>query len=241
MKKCPYCNTLNPDDAEVCENCGKPLKGQMLALVCPNCGKVNALGSRECSVCHTKLNQSNNQLVSREITPRKNNKRWGYVALIAFGLLIALFIYLGGRYARSTYIPGKIEALEFEYYDGNRKLLYKDYYIFNSTDNLSQTNFSIAYLGKNSSGKNPLRLATLKIANKLYRENKHYTFYCDGQTGIISGPQKIFIKDGAKMISRRIGHHDKFRPDPKGYLCKIEGDNRVKFTNINILNLIDDD
>ncbi|WP_086132211.1 zinc-ribbon domain-containing protein [Limosilactobacillus reuteri] len=25
MKKCPYCNTLNPDDAEVCENCGKPL------------------------------------------------------------------------------------------------------------------------------------------------------------------------------------------------------------------------
>lgn len=43
------------------------------------------------------------------------------------------------------------------------------------------------------------------------------------------------------MISRRIGHHDKFRPDPKGYLCKIEGDNRVKFTSINILNLIDDD
>lgn len=59
MKKCPYCNTLNPDDAEVCENCGKQLKGQMLALVCPNCGKVNALGSRECSVCHTKLSQSN--------------------------------------------------------------------------------------------------------------------------------------------------------------------------------------
>lgn len=81
MKKCPYCNTLNPDDAEVCENCGKPLKGQMLILVYPNCGKVNALGSRECSVCHTKLSQSNHQLVSREITPRKNNKRWGYMAL----------------------------------------------------------------------------------------------------------------------------------------------------------------
>ncbi|MFR0607400.1 zinc-ribbon domain-containing protein [Limosilactobacillus balticus] len=39
MKKCPYCNTLNPDDAEVCENCGV----------------VNALGSQECSVCHTEL------------------------------------------------------------------------------------------------------------------------------------------------------------------------------------------
>ncbi|MCC4340511.1 zinc-ribbon domain-containing protein [Limosilactobacillus reuteri] len=54
MKKCPYCNTLNPDDAEVCENCGKPLKGQMLALVCPNCGKVNALGSREWALCPVK-------------------------------------------------------------------------------------------------------------------------------------------------------------------------------------------
>ncbi|WP_169471588.1 hypothetical protein [Limosilactobacillus reuteri] len=53
--------------------------------------------------------------------------------------------------------------------------------------------------------------------------------------------KKSLFKDGAKMISRRIGDHDKFCPDPKGYLCKIEGDNRVKFTNINILNLIDDD
>ncbi|EEI64630.1 hypothetical protein HMPREF0534_2039 [Limosilactobacillus reuteri CF48-3A] len=43
----------------------------MLALVCPNCGKINALGSRECSVCHTKLSQGNHQLVSRKITPRK--------------------------------------------------------------------------------------------------------------------------------------------------------------------------
>lgn len=39
MKKCPYCNTLNLDNSEVCKNYGE----------------VNALGLRECSVCHTKL------------------------------------------------------------------------------------------------------------------------------------------------------------------------------------------
>ncbi|MCC4440836.1 zinc-ribbon domain-containing protein [Limosilactobacillus reuteri] len=92
MKKCPYCNTLNPDDAEVCENCGKSLKGQMLALVCPNCGKINALGSRECSVCHTKLSQGNHQLVSRKITPRKKISGGGISpsSLLAFQLLYLL-------------------------------------------------------------------------------------------------------------------------------------------------------
>ena len=129
MKKCPYCNTLNPDDAEVCENCGKPLKGQMLILVYPNCGKVNALGSRECSVCHTKLSQSNHQLVSREITPRKNNKRWGYIALIAFGLSIALFTYLGTKNAHNSLAPNKTEALVFRYFDKDKKVLYNEYYI----------------------------------------------------------------------------------------------------------------
>ena len=150
MKKCPYCNTLNPDDAEVCENCGKSLKGQILALVCPNCGKVNVLGSRECSVCHTKLSQGNHQLVSRKITPRKNNKRWGYIALIAFGLSIALFTYLGTKNASNSLTPNKTEALEFRYFDKDKKVLYNDCYIFNATNSLLRQHFSIAYIGRDA-------------------------------------------------------------------------------------------
>ncbi|AWD63219.1 hypothetical protein LWHH1689_1938 [Limosilactobacillus reuteri] len=105
-------------------------------LVCPNCGKVNALGLRECSVCHTKLSQSNHQLVSREITPRKNNKRWGYVALIAFGILIALFTYLGTKNASNPLIGQKPQAINIRCYDKDNKTLYNEYYILNSTNNL---------------------------------------------------------------------------------------------------------
>ena len=239
MKKCPYCNTLNPDDAEVCENCGKPLKGQMLALVCPNCGKVNALGSRECSVCHTKLSQSNHQLVSREITPRKNNKRWGYVALIAFGLLIALFTYLGGRYTRSTFIPGKIEALEFKYYDECHHLIRSDYYVVRSTGNLSQTRFKVAYIGRNSEGKNQLRLATTRSVKRLYRENKHYIYDTKNQDMIISSPHKVIIKGGAKMIATKFGNSNKVTPRFKPYRCKMIGNKRADSVKIYILNIVD--
>ena len=209
MKKCPYCNTLNPDDAEVCENCGKSLKGQMLALVCPNCGKVNALGSRECSVCHTKLSQGNHQLVSREITPRKNNKRWGYIALIAFGLSIALFTYLGTKNASNSLTPDKTEALEFRYFDKNKKVLYNDYCILNNTNTLLRQHFSIAYIGRDAQGARPLKVVSLKKAKKLYRQNKHYSLYVRKRDAIVNGPQRVIIRDGAKTISMNPGRHDK--------------------------------
>ena len=209
MKKCPYCNTLNPDDAEVCENCGKSLKGQMLALVCPNCGKVNALGSRECSVCHTKLSQGNHQLVSREITPRKNNKRWGDIALIAFGLSIALFTYLGTKNASNSLTPNKTEALEFRYFDKDKKVLYNDYYIFNATNTLLRQHFSIAYIGRDAQGARPLKVVSLKKAKKLYRQNKHYSLYVRKRDAIVNGPQRVIIRGGAKMISMNPGRHDK--------------------------------
>lgn len=239
MKKCPYCNTLNPDDAEVCENCGKPLKGRMLALVCPNCGKVNALGARECSVCHTKLSQSNHQLVSREITPRKNNKRWGYIALIAFGLLIALFTYLGTKNASNSLTPNKTEALELRYFDKNKKVLYNDYYILNNTNNLLHPHFSIAYIGRDSQGARPLKVVSLKKAKKLYRQNKHYSLYVRKRDVIVSGPQKVTINDGAKMLSVNPGRHDKIY-QREGNSCVVKGNKQVKFIKIQTLILIDD-
>lgn len=238
MKKCPYCNTLNPDDAEVCENCGKSLKGQMLALVCPNCGKVNALGSRECSVCHTKLSQGNHQLVSRKITPRKNNKRWGYIALIAFGLSIALFTYLGTKNASNSLTPNKTEALEFRYFDKDKKVLYNDYYIFNATNTLLRQHFSIAYIGRDAQGARPLKVVSLKKAKKLYRQNKHYSLYVRKRDAIVNGPQRVIIRDGAKTISMNPGRHDKIYQRERDS-CVVKGNKQVKFIKIQTLILID--
>lgn len=238
MKKCPYCNTLNPDDAEVCENCGKSLKGQMLALVCPNCGKVNVLGSRECSVCHTKLSQGNHQLVSRKITPRKNNKRWGYIALIAFGLSIALFTYLGTKNASNSLTPNKTEALEFRYFDKDKKVLYNDCYIFNATNTLLRQHFSIAYIGRDAQGARPLKVVSLKKAKKLYRQNKHYSLYVRKRDAIVNGPQRVIIRDGAKTISMNPGRHDKIYQRERDS-CVVKGNKQVKFIKIQTLILID--
>lgn len=238
MKKCPYCNTLNPDDAEVCENCGKSLKGQILALVCPNCGKVNVLGSRECSVCHTKLSQGNHQLVSRKITPRKNNKRWGYIALIAFGLSIALFTYLGTKNASNSLTPNKTEALEFRYFDKDKKVLYNDYYIFNATNTLLRQHFSIAYIGRDAQGARPLKVVSLKKAKKLYRQNKHYSLYVRKRDAIVNGPQRVIIRDGAKTISMNPGRHDKIYQRERDS-CVVKGNKQVKFIKIQTLILID--
>lgn len=238
MKKCPYCNTLNPDDAEVCENCGKSLKGQILALVCPNCGKVNALGSRECSVCHTKLSQGNHQLVSRKITPRKNNKRWGYIALIAFGLSIALFTYLGTKNASNSLTPNKTEALEFRYFDKDKKVLYNDCYIFNATNTLLRQHFSIAYIGRDAQGARPLKVVSLKKAKKLYRQNKHYSLYVRKRDAIVNGPQRVIIRDGAKTISMNPGRHDKIYQRERDS-CVVKGNKQVKFIKIQTLILID--
>ena len=238
MRKCPYCNTLNPDDAEVCENCGKSLKGQMLALVCPNCGKVNALGSRECSVCHTKLSQGNHQLVSRKIHPEKNNKRWGYIALIAFGLSIALFTYLGTKNASNSLTPNKTEALEFRYFDKDKKVLYNDYYIFNATNTLLRQHFSIAYIGRDAQGARPLKVVSLKKAKKLYRQNKHYSLYVRKRDAIVNGPQRVIIRDGAKTISMNPGRHDKIYQRERDS-CVVKGNKQVKFIKIQTLILID--
>ncbi len=238
MKKCPYCNTLNPDDAEVCENCGKSLKGQILALVCPNCGKVNVLGSRECSVCHTKLSQGNHQLVSRKITPRKNNKRWGYIALIAFGLSIALFTYLGTKNASNSLTPNKTEALEFRYFDKDKKVLYNDCYIFNATNTLLRQHFSIAYIGRDAQGARPLKVVSLKKAKKLYRQNKHYSLYVRKRDAIVNGPQRVIIRDGAKTISMNPGRHDKIYQRERDS-CVVKGNKQVKFIKIQTLILID--
>jgi len=50
---CPQCQTVNPENARFCINCGQPLP-----RVCPNCGTVNPPGARFCNQCGTPLTPS---------------------------------------------------------------------------------------------------------------------------------------------------------------------------------------
>src|SRR5919198_1024430 len=48
--KCPNCQTVNPDDAKFCENCGNALE-----KLCPNCGKPVSPNSKFCRNCGYRL------------------------------------------------------------------------------------------------------------------------------------------------------------------------------------------
>ncbi len=50
MKKCPYCDTSNFDNATFCENCGMPLKPGM-KISCPRCGKLVREHDKYCKAC----------------------------------------------------------------------------------------------------------------------------------------------------------------------------------------------
>ena len=55
--RCPYCSTVNPQNAKFCLECGKRFN------VCPNCGTVNPPGAKFCIECGTAL---------RPLEPRQN-------------------------------------------------------------------------------------------------------------------------------------------------------------------------
>lgn len=94
MKVCLKCNTINDNDATICENCGAPLPMAMLAIVCPNCGKVCPLKTKECPACHHPLAdiQPKKVTVNAVQSPRKNKKLLRWLAIIAIILGAVLFI-----------------------------------------------------------------------------------------------------------------------------------------------------
>lgn len=47
---CPHCQTVNPEHARFCINCGQPLP-----RICPTCGAINPPGARFCNQCGTPL------------------------------------------------------------------------------------------------------------------------------------------------------------------------------------------
>ena len=134
--------------------------------------------------------------------------------------------------------PNKTEALEFRYFDKNKKVLYNDYYILNNTNNLLHQHFSIAYIGRDAQGAQPLKVVSLKKAQKLYRQNKHYSLYVRKRDAIVSGSQRVIIRDGAEMFSMAPGRHDKIYQRERDS-CVVKGNKQVKFIKIQTLILSD--
>jgi class 3 adenylate cyclase/tetratricopeptide (TPR) repeat protein len=54
--RCPYCQTINPEEAKFCLNCGR-----RLVIVCLNCGTVNPPNARFCIECGLQLQPPGDQ------------------------------------------------------------------------------------------------------------------------------------------------------------------------------------
>ncbi|WP_288490202.1 zinc ribbon domain-containing protein [uncultured Limosilactobacillus sp.] len=200
MKICPRCNTVNDDQADHCVNCGATLTKPILALVCPNCGKVSALGTTECPVCHTKLS-NDNQKVVKEHLKLPNKKRTIIGVLLLLIIAGALFLVFSFRYSRVVpVIPYEYLGMTISYQDRHHHTLFTEYYVIKQKEK-GQRKFQMAYLGRGNIGKSRFKLTKANFAYQ-YRHRSHYLLNIKKDETVINRPHRLTIKvPDRKIIS----------------------------------------
>lgn len=205
MKVCDKCKTINGDDDRFCRNCGAKLPG-IFALVCPNCGKVSPLGTKECPVCHTPLKQVNFQQISLVIHQQVPHPHLMKLLLVmgAIFLTVITTYYLNStrqlKYGERA--TGYYE-IEMHYYDRHHRFLYTNYYIINQTAKRPDTyHFPIAFIGRNNEGKRMSKGVSITRMRRQYETSRqrgklimraHYTtISCPQHVKIISPRAEVY-------------------------------------------------
>ena len=204
MKKCEKCNILNDDQAHFCWNCGAKLPG-MLALVCPTCGKVSPIGTKECPVCHTPLKQVQQQVVSITRHDKPQHRRLITVVAIAF---VTLSMILTGYYLVATRQVQPLERItgyykiEMSYFDHHHRPLYTDYYIINQTSKRPDAyHLPIAYLGRGAVGKKQVKGISISVMRKAYeRSRQRGQLVMKKYQTVLTCPEKVDISATRRKV-----------------------------------------
>lgn len=234
MKICPQCNTVNDDHASRCVNCGAVLDKPILALICPHCGKVSALGTSECPVCHTKLPQQTPKMVKQAIKA-PNKKRTILGILLSILIFGSLFLMFSSHYSQLVpNLHSKYVGLIFDYQDRHHKILFTEYYIAKQQKKGKQ--LQIAYLGRGRVGKSRLNVAN-NFAHQ-FRSSPHYQLTVEKHQTVLNGPHRVIMK----IPQNQILH---WKRNPHGYEfldanvfpvdCKVVGNPKVKSINLNTM------
>jgi len=108
---CNECGTENKDDALYCANCGEKLEAPETAgheKKCPECGFDNPAGGKFCARCGIELRRRHNrnrrhhhrkqdhQKHQKKKERRVDTKLKWHPGLVAFVLLVGVFIFIGG-------------------------------------------------------------------------------------------------------------------------------------------------
>lgn len=219
MKVCIKCNTINDDNEEYCTNCGAKLPMPMLAIVCPNCGKVNALGTTECPICHHKLTGIRPEKVMPSVKPPKQNKKLLRFLAVFFGLLgVVIFIFLSQRYT-SAYNYTEYMGVKLVYYDQDLHSQAQAYYVIKGGHKQPPKDkpftLDVAYLGNQKSDQKKFGSCSSRKLAKLYDTHRHYKLHVQAKATEFSGPlqtvisvkQAILLSNGKTPISGLEGHY----------------------------------
>ena len=216
MKICPKCNTENADANIFCQNCGAKLPGT-LALICPQCGKICALGTKECPVCHTKLNEQTRQLVP-EIEPKKPHQKLMIIlSVLIVGVFLVAMIYCAQRTQQSNYYIGAKVVC----YDQDHHYRFAEYFVVNEHIDPQDDEFDAAYVGNDQTGAANLKNIEIGHIDKLYRTHRHYLIKTGHGRIVFTGPQKVSIQ--MRLKRKSVALNDSFVPDAKIHPAKFTG------------------
>lgn len=233
MKICPRCNTVNDDQADHCVNCGAALTKPILALVCPNCGKVSALGTTECPVCHTKLSDDNQKVV-KEHLKLPNKKRTIISILLLFLISGALFLVFSVRYSRvAPVIPYRYLGMTVNYQDQHHQTQFTEYYVIKQ-ERRGQRQFQMAYLGRGNTGKSRFKLTKSNFEYQ-YRHRPHYLLDVKKDETVINRPHRLTIKvPDRKILSVYADPNSKELIIVSSFprKCTVKGEPKISSVNI---------
>jgi hypothetical protein len=128
---CPYCNTRNTADAQVCIQCGGELKegvrresgkvlmGEPVAvgaeIKCPGCATVNPAGSGICQACGASLRGANPP--TQTVTPAPGAKSASlrpWMALPVVAILALCCLVVGFLFFRTTSLSGTVQSTRWQ-------------------------------------------------------------------------------------------------------------------------------
>ena len=203
MKVCLKCNTINDNDATICENCGAPLPMAMLAIVCPNCGKVCPLKTKECPACHHPLTDIQPKKAPVSL-PKLSKNRQAFLRILSLVVIMlgaVLFICLSKTFTTKDSFF-RYEGIMVNSYTQSDKLVRRDYYIIKGKPfyGKRQGEFSIAYTGNQAKAIKNKETAKLAAA---YRHYPHYRLQVKPHRVIFTGPAQQMVKVQSEYVLGR--------------------------------------
>lgn len=231
MKVCSKCNTINSDDKEYCTNCGEKLPMVMIATVCPRCGKVNALGTGECSVCHHRLSGIHPEKMTTKIElPKHNKKTLKILAIVSAVIGIALFAFLTQRYSTNDYNYVKYMGIKITYYDKKLHAQGQAYYVIKGDHRHSADkpfSLNVAYLGNRKRDERKFITSSLPVLVKLYNQNSHYQLRICQEQAMLTGPMRIKLNVKERTLVSN-GRTPISAPKARRSV-QVDGNSRIKY------------